>query len=82
MKLKATDEAADLVGPFHVHLLKGCPNVLVHLFFLFLFLILYPKVLGSSESLWQEGQNFVNSYERLQDRKLSQPTQGSDWSYS
>ena len=40
MKLKATDEAADLVGPFHVHLLKGCPNVLVHLFFLFLFLIL------------------------------------------
>ena len=42
----------------------------------------YPKVLGSSESLWQEGQNFVNSYERLQDRKLSQPTQGSDWSWS
>ena len=40
MKLKATDEAADLVGPFHVHLLKGCPNVLVHLFFLFYFLFL------------------------------------------
>ena len=155
MKLKATDEAADLVGPFHVHLLKGCPNVLVHLFFLFLFLILpqsfrfiresmtrraklcqfvwtsprqktqptnsrlwlklklehvrwlkglienpkninqicscgqerlcheqKTKGLGALKRLWKEEQYFVNSYERLQDRKLSQPTHGSDWSWS
>ena len=77
MKLKATDEAADLVGPFHVHLLKGCPNVLVHLFFLFLFLILPQSFRFIRESMTRRAK--LCQFVWTSPRQKTQPTNSRLW---